>query len=110
MKIAIPVMERSEKPLISERFGRSLFFAIFDSETNQIGLLDNPATEARGGAGVLASEFLVSKGVESVIAIEVGPKAERVLRSSNISIFQGDKVSIEELIEKWKKNVLKNMK
>ena len=109
MKIAIATREKNEQAQISERFGRTLFFAIYDSETNQVEYLDNPANNARGGAGVQTSELLVSKGVQSVIALELGPKADRVLRSSNVKIFQGNRLSVRELIEKWKKNELKEI-
>ena len=106
MKIAIPTLERNEKSMIAERFGRSLFYAVYDSETDQFEFLDNPARNARGGAGVQASEFLVSKGIQTIIAMEVGPKAERVLRSSNITLLQGKQIPVISLIDKWKRNEL----
>jgi predicted Fe-Mo cluster-binding NifX family protein len=106
MKIAIATTEKNEQSVIAERFGRSMYYAVYDTENEQFEFLDNPARDARGGAGVQASEFLVSKGIQSVIALEIGPKADRVLRNSQITLLQGKRVPIKDLIEKWKKNEL----
>jgi len=107
MKIAIPVISKTKDSIMAERFGRAPYYAIYNEENNEFEFLENPATQARGGAGIQAVEFLISKNVQAVIVPEVGPKAERVLRSSNIIIHQGLKIQINELISKWKNEELK---
>jgi len=109
MKIAIPLTEKSETGQMSDRFGRSTYYLIYDSETSEIEIIDNPAVQARGGAGIQAVQFLVSLGVNAVIAPEVGPNAFKVLRGSNTKIYKGIKTSAKELIEKWEKNELEEV-
>lgn len=110
MKIAIPVTSKEENCYLDNRFGRGSFYYIFDVENDSYEIVDNPAKQARGGAGIQAVEFLINKGVTSVITPEVGPNAERVLRSARIRIFQGENLPAKELIEKWKNNSLKEVK
>ncbi|MFW9851611.1 MAG: NifB/NifX family molybdenum-iron cluster-binding protein [Candidatus Thorarchaeota archaeon] len=106
MKIAIPIIEKNETSQMSDRFGRSSYYLIYDSESSEIEIIDNPAVQARGGAGIQAVQFLISQDVKAVIAPEVGPNAFKVLRGSNTRIYKGIKTSAKELIEKWKNNEL----
>ena len=106
MKIAIPVLEKNEAAIMARRFGRATYYLIYEDQNDEVVFVENPAVNARGGAGILAVEFLISKGINAVVVPEVGPNAERVLRSANIDIFQGLDLSSKELIEKWKNNEL----
>lgn len=106
MKIAIPVLEKSKDATMDSRFGRSNFYAIYDSDDSTFEFVTNPAFQARGGAGIQAVQFLADKNIQAVIVPHVGPNADRGLKSSNIEIFKGESISASELIEKWKKNQL----
>ncbi len=109
MKIAIPISEKSEMSQMARRFGRSIYYLIYDNESTEIEIVENPAVQARGGAGIQAVEFLVSKGVNVVITPEVGPNAYRSLRSSNTKIYEGLQIPAKDLIEKWKRNELREI-
>ena len=109
MKIALPVTSNEENCVLDNRFGRGSFYFIFDNSNDSFEIVDNPARQARGGAGIQAVEYLISKGVGSVIVPEMGPNAERVLRSANISVFQGENLPAKELIDKWKNKSLKEI-
>ena len=109
MKIAIPISERSEMSQMSRRFGRSMYYLIYDNDTSEIEIVENPAVHARGGAGIQSVEFLVSMGVNAVVAPDVGPNAYRSLRGSNVKIYEGLQISAKDLIEKWKKNELREI-
>ena len=109
MKIAVPISERNEVARMARRFGRSYYYLIYDDQNDDIVIIENPAVNARGGAGIQAVEFLISKGVNAVIVPEVGPNATRVLRSANMDIFQGLDLTSKELIEKWKKKELRRI-
>ncbi|MHA1302790.1 MAG: NifB/NifX family molybdenum-iron cluster-binding protein [Candidatus Heimdallarchaeaceae archaeon] len=106
MKIAIPVNERSDSSIMVNRFGRALYYLIYELEDDSYTFVENPAANARGGAGIKAVEFLISNGVKAVIAPRVGPNAEQVLRGSNIEIYEGQEVVWSELISKYRKNEL----
>ena len=109
MKIGIPIDERSEDASMASRFGRALYYLIYNFDTKEYEYHENPSAMARGGAGVKASEFLVSQGVKAVIAPRVGPNAEQVLRASNIIIYEGQVEPWKNLIEKLEKNELKKV-
>jgi predicted Fe-Mo cluster-binding NifX family protein len=109
MKIALPVTSKEENCVLDSRFGRGSFYYIFDTENGSFEIVDNPAKQARGGAGIQAVEYLINKGVGSVIVPEMGPNAERVLRSASISVFQGEMISAKELIDKWTNKTLKEI-
>ncbi len=109
MKIALPVTSKEENCMLDNRFGRGSFYYIFDTKNDSFEIIDNPAKQARGGAGIQAVEHLINKGVGSVIVPEMGPNAERVLRSVNISVFQGEHLPARELIEKWKNKSLREI-
>ncbi len=106
MKIAIPSSSQEEDAKMYERFGRCNFFCIFNSENDTFDFVSNPAINARGGAGFQAVEFLINNEVNTVIVPRLGPNAEGVLRRANIEIFQGENITIKELVEKWKNNAL----
>ena len=107
MKIAIPISEKNEAAVMARRFGRATYYLIYDDQNDESLIVENPAVNARGGAGIQAVEFLISKEVKAVIVPEIGPNADRVLRSANMDIFQGLDLTSKELIEKWKNNELR---
>ncbi|MBY9002005.1 MAG: NifB/NifX family molybdenum-iron cluster-binding protein [Candidatus Heimdallarchaeota archaeon] len=82
-------------------------FTTPDSDTFEY--FSNPVTDARGGAGPQAVQFLVSKGVNAFIVPQLGPNAVTALRNSNVEAFQGTSISVRELISKWKNNELEKI-
>ncbi|MHA1419477.1 MAG: NifB/NifX family molybdenum-iron cluster-binding protein [Candidatus Heimdallarchaeaceae archaeon] len=109
MKLAIPVKIKDENSRMYERFGRSIYYAIYDKDTDNYEFVTNPASDARGGAGVQAVQFLVSKDVKAVVAPQLGPNADNALRRANVEVFQGEAISVKELVEKWKNNQLQKI-
>ena len=106
MKIAIPVEAKDENAKMCERFGRAVYYAIYDADTDSYEFVTNPASDARGGAGVQAVQFLVSKDITAVVAPNLGPNADNALRRANVVTYQGEAISVKELVEKWKNNQL----
>ena len=109
MKLAIPVEVKDEKSIMYERFGRAVYYAIYDNDTDSYEFVTNPASDARGGAGVQAVQFLVSKDVKAVVAPHLGPNADNALKRANVEAFQGEAISVKELVEKWKNNQLQKI-
>ena len=106
MKLAIPVEVKDENAIMCERFGRAVYYAIYDVDSDTYEFVTNPATNARGGAGVQAVQFLVSKNITAVVAPQLGPNADNALRRANVEVYQGGAISVKELVEKWKNNQL----
>lgn len=109
MRIAIPAGSKSENPLMYERFGRTPYFYIYDTETNSGEIIENAAANARGGAGIQTVEYLVRLGIKAVIVPSLGPNAERVLRESNIEIYQGQNKTVKELLDLLEQSKLQRL-
>ncbi|GAH31657.1 unnamed protein product [marine sediment metagenome] len=90
-------------------FGRSFYYAIYDVDADSYEFVTNPASNARGGAGVQAVQFLVSKDVTVVVAPQLGPNADSALRNANVETYQGEAIPVKELVEKWKNNQLRKL-
>ncbi|WP_457567670.1 NifB/NifX family molybdenum-iron cluster-binding protein [Desulfurobacterium sp.] len=84
MKIAIPVSEASKEAKVVE-FGRAPFFAIINK--GNVNFVKNPGSEATGGAGVKAAQFIINEGVEKVILKKpAGPHASSALQQAGITV------------------------
>jgi predicted Fe-Mo cluster-binding NifX family protein len=83
MKYALPT---DDGKTVSMVFGRAKSFAVYECEDADCAILENEGAESEHGAGTGAAAFLAEKGVEVVIAPEVGPKAAEALASAGIRV------------------------
>ena len=91
MKIAITTLERNIDSNISPVFGRSPYIIIVElcnNEIKKINTFENPARSEKG-AGNLAAEFLVKKGIKVLISGEMGPIAFHILKNNDITVYKG---------------------
>jgi len=88
-KIAICSTGTSPHSPVDERFGRCLYFMIWDPQTEQYEMLSNSGTEAAHGAGIGAVQSLIKSNVGLVISHRVGPKAFLVLEQAKVKILSG---------------------
>jgi predicted Fe-Mo cluster-binding NifX family protein len=91
MKIIITASSASLDAGFDQRFGRSEFFVVVDTETMQYEAFPNPGINASGGAGTQAAQFAAEKNVGAVISGNFGPNAAYVLRASGIPMFTNKK-------------------
>ena len=87
------------------RFGRAAWFCLFDDETGNSSFFINEHSEAQGGAGTKASEFVIEKEATKVISGDFGPKAKELLEKFNIQmvIIDNAKTTIGEIVQKLTK-------
>lgn len=95
VKIAIP----TEGENVSSHFGKCENFTIVEIENSKITSRKNISTE--GNQHGLLPAFLVSHGVDIVIAGGMGEGARNNLISNNIEIFSGVSGNIEEAVNKF---------
>ena len=88
MKIAIPVDDTKQNVCVS--FGRTPYFMIHDTETGSTQLLENPAAEAHGGAGLQAAQFVVDQEAQVLITVRCGENAAQVLKAADIQIYKSE--------------------
>lgn len=104
MKIALPNAGKSLDSKLAQIFGRSDYFIIAQVENNEIKSFEAIENSAKNEhhAGIKIAQILVAKGVEVVIAKEVGANAENILSSKGIRIVNcNEEVSVKEAIQKF---------
>ena len=107
MKIAITSSGNDLDKEIDLRFGRAKGFIIYDLENDSFEFIDNIQNlEATQGAGIQAAQNVVNKDVEAVITGHCGPKAFKVLSTSDVKIYTVSEGKINEVIEKFKNGEL----
>lgn len=109
MKIALCTRGEGLSSPMDDRFGRADCFVLVDSESAESETINNPSLSASGGAGVNSAEVLSRRGVEVVIANNVGPKARRALQAAGIRLFKAEFSTAEENLEAFRKDELHEM-
>lgn len=94
MIVAIPLDE--DRTSLCPSFGRCPFFLFFDRENGTRQVLENPAAQAQGGAGLKAAQFVVDGEAEALITVRCGENAAKVLRAAGIVIYRSEGPGAEE--------------
>ena len=101
MKIATCSMGNELSSLCDERFGRCETFVVFDTETKGSFAIDNEAKNEGAGAGGKAVKILFNKGIDILIAPELGPKAMEAIKAFELETYRAlPNISVEEQISK----------
>jgi predicted Fe-Mo cluster-binding NifX family protein len=85
MKIAIAATTPNEDAQIDMRGARAPYYFILQTESGLSEILPNPMSEADRRAGPQAAAFLISRGIEMVVAGDFGPKFRAELEGNNIT-------------------------
>lgn len=101
MIIALPVDEKDLNNPVSVSFGRAPYYAVYNTETNDVKYIENTAANAKGGAGIKAAQFVVDSGATVLITPRCGENAADVVSSADIKMYKSEKVSAKENIEKF---------
>jgi len=87
-RVAVPVKTPELDAPLESKFGRAAFLLLVDRRTLAFEVVENPAREARGGAGIAAAELLSKRKVTGVIAEKFGPKALEALTAAGIPMYR----------------------
>ena len=105
MRIAIPLDENKQDVCIV--LARAPYFLL--REDGKDTIVENPAAQAHGGAGIHAAQFLVDSGVNVLITVRCGQNAADVLKAAGMKIYKSaNKAAAEDLaaLEEEKLNEL----
>lgn len=95
MLVAMGINEQEDDALPGVRFGRCRYFALFNSETNELTYIQNETYQDRG-AGVKAARLLMRHNADVVFAENIGKKAFEMLSRDGIRVYRAAQHSITE--------------
>lgn len=104
MKIIMPVDEG--KDVICATFGRAPYFAVYDTETDKTEILDNPAAQAEGGAGLKAAQFVLDCSGDVLITPRCGKNSAEVLQAAEIPIYKSEGMGVAQNFAAFKEGKL----
>lgn len=106
MKVALPVEHKAMDGPVCPSFGRTPYYALYETETGAQEFLDNSAAVSQGGAGIQAAQALVDHGVRAVVTYRCGENAAQVLNAAKIELYRAQDGSVLENLEKLKNGAL----
>lgn len=107
MKLAIALKENDYNSSVDERFGRTPFFIIIDSDTKEFEIIENEAKDEATGAGLKAVKNLLKHEIDVIIAGEIGPKAGELIYDLEIPTFKfKDLEKVDEIVKAFNENTL----
>ncbi|MFW5841824.1 MAG: NifB/NifX family molybdenum-iron cluster-binding protein [Bacillota bacterium] len=86
--IAICATDNTKDSLVSPRYARSNYFAIYNTSTSAYTFVENDAKKEASGASNKATKILGTHHVDVLLAPKVGPKAFDILNAFNIKVYQ----------------------
>jgi len=107
MKVAVSSNGTNIEAQLDPRFGRCAYFLVVNPDDMSFEVLKNQSAAQGGGAGIQASQFLASQGVEAVITGNCGPNAVQTLSAAGIELFGGQSGTVREVVERFKKGDLR---
>jgi predicted Fe-Mo cluster-binding NifX family protein len=106
MKVAVSSSGQDLNAQLDPRFGRCPYFLIIDTDDMSFGAFENESAALGGGAGIQAAQFVVSKGVKTVVTGNCGPNAMQVLSAGGVKTYVGQSGTIKAVLEKFKNGKL----
>ena len=88
MKIAIAATSSETEAQVSMRGARAAYYLFYDTVSGLFEAISNPVSQAERGAGPQAAAFLISRGVDKVVAGDFGPKFRAELESGDIACVE----------------------
>jgi len=102
MKIAVASAGDTLESPLDARFGRCAFFVVVDADTLDYEAVPNPAATAGQGAGIQAAQIVADRGVDVVIADNIGPNAHQALTAGGMQIVHGARGTVREAVEQYR--------
>jgi predicted Fe-Mo cluster-binding NifX family protein len=99
MKIAIALTSSGKDAHVDTHGARAPYYLILNSDSGSSEILPNPVTKAERRAGPLAAAFLVSQGVDKVVAGDFGPKFRVELEGNNVTCTEMAGYAMEVVAE-----------
>ncbi|UOD34834.1 NifB/NifX family molybdenum-iron cluster-binding protein [Deferribacteraceae bacterium V6Fe1] len=108
MKILVTAMDKNENGFMDARFGRALYWYIFETDKKESYFIDNSLSENfEHGAGMQAAANAIDEGVDVIITGSVGPKAFDIIKRKGVKVYRGNpEKSVMENLRDYQNNLL----
>jgi|WetSurMetagenome_2_1015567.scaffolds.fasta_scaffold1467892_1 predicted Fe-Mo cluster-binding NifX family protein len=105
MKVAITSSGNNLDALLDRRFGRCLFFVIYDTSTDGYEIMPNPNANLMEGAGPASVQMVAGKGVEKVVSGDFGLKVKSLFDQVQIQLISvsDETKTVQEIIDLLKR-------
>lgn len=102
-KFAISSTGKTEKSILDLRFGKCENVVIFDADSNQYSIIENPFKDLEK-SGLKLVGYLKEQGVNVIITGEVGPKVSAQLEKEKFQLvlLNEEKIKIDEIMDRIK--------
>ncbi len=111
MKIAISSTGKTLESEVDSKFGRCKYFLIVEIENKKVKdfkVVENTAKAQSGGAGISAGEIIANQKVDSIITVNLGPRAFSIFDQFKIKVYHGEG-KIKEVVEDFANGKLKEL-
>jgi len=108
MKIAVSSEGQDLSAKVDPRFGRAMYFIVYDTETESFEAVSNDQNlNAAQGAGVQSAQNVARMKVDLVVSGNLGPKAFRTLSAAGIKSALWSEGTVSQAVELARNNKLK---
>jgi predicted Fe-Mo cluster-binding NifX family protein len=106
MKVAITSTENRLEAKMDRRFGRCMYFVIYDLETGGYEIIPNPNQNMIEGAGPASVKLVAGKGVKKIVSGEFGAKIKSLFDQLQIQLitFDSEEKTVQEIVELFDKS------
>jgi predicted Fe-Mo cluster-binding NifX family protein len=109
MLIAVSVKKPDLSADLSDAFGRSEYFLLFDSEMNASEFVHNPYSSELGGAGIQSASLLIERNIETLITTFIGFNTLRFFNSLKVKVYLCENCNAEESLRLFSEGNLKEI-
>lgn len=104
MKICITAKGKERESGFDTHFGRCQYFAIYDTQNENISFIENPGPTSAHGAGIAAAQCVIDNGVETVITGKLGPNAFNLISGADIKMIEAEAKTVDEALSNYLNN------
>ena len=107
MKLFVNATDESLNSMIDKSFGRCNYFLIYETEDDSHFFKKNPHQDSQESVGAAVAKSAIELGVNTVLAVNPGPRAFNLLQEENIEIYKvNEETKIKDAIVAFTKNEL----
>ena len=86
---------------------RAPYFLFRDNGEDKI--VENPAAQAQGGAGIQAAQFLADSNIDVLITVRCGENAAEVLKAADIQIYKSVNKAAADDLTAWESGKMEEL-